>query len=205
MPAFSNVDALKENILKLSADDFFDRYILHEETEHFDSERLNFVAEILTEEYGVTVDRHDLLVVGSSKIGFALHNKMKYGQVVAPAFRSYGVESDIDLSICSESLFKLLWHELSEFACRQESMPYRSGDLGNYLTYGWLRQDHFPKLPGARFIRCEALQTCRGRVRKNRGRGHPKVDFGIFYSMEHLKSYQSRSIRLCKQNLEIPL
>ncbi|MDO9638985.1 MAG: hypothetical protein Q7J44_10620 [Pseudotabrizicola sp.] len=205
MPVFSNVDVLKEEILALSPSDFFDRYILHEDTEHFGNDRIDFVAEILTDTYGVAVNREDILVVGSSKIGFAMHDKFKNGVNSAPAFRSYGVESDIDLSICSESLFKVLWHELSEFACRQKSTPYRSGDLGNYLAYGWLRQDHFPKLPGARLIRCENLQVCRGRVRRNRARGHPKVDFGIFYNIEHLKLYQSRSIRLCRQKLEKPL
>lgn len=205
MAVFTNVDALKEEIATTDPDSFFDERIRLKGTNHFGEERLNFAAAILSEEYGVEISPDELIVVGSAKVGFALHDKVRDKETIAPAFRPYRAESDIDLSICSQKLFELLWHEISEFACSQKYMPYRNGNLGNYLTYGWLRQDHFPKGTGRRLVRCDNLLSCRGRIRRDRTLGHPKVDLGIFYSIEHLKIYQSRSIRLCKQKLENPL
>lgn len=205
MAVFSDVDELKDKIVASDPEQFFEECVVSECTDQFGVERVDFVANVLSREYSVDVSRDDLVVVGSSKIGFALHDKIKKGEVIAPAFRPYGADSDIDLSICSASLFKLLWHEISEFACRQKYIPYEYKKLGSYLTYGWLRQDHFPRQGDARLIRCDNLLTCRGRVRRDRSLGHPKVDFGIFYSIEHLKFYQARSIRLCKQKLESPL
>jgi hypothetical protein len=205
MVSFINPDTLKQAVLDFSPKEFFDNYILGKNTPHFDGVRLDFVSEAFNEEYGISPKREDLIVVGSSKLGFALHKKMRSGEVVAPAFRAFGPESDIDLSICCSNLFDLLWYEISACACDQAVIPYRHRSLGDYLTYGWLRQDQLPIAPASKLIKCDNLRLVRGKIRKDRKRGHPKIDFGIFHSVDHLKLYQMRSIGACRKSLEFPL
>jgi len=205
MTVFATVDALKDAVLTHTAEDFFDQFLLGQGTPHFDDDKLGFVSEVLQEEYGVAPHKDEMVVVGSSKLGFALHDKWKDGAVTAPAFRSFGVDSDIDLTICSHELFDILWHELSAFLCRKDYLPVRYKKLGDYMSYGWLRTDQIPYAPAPHLVKCDNLRFACAKVRKNRQRGHPKVNFGIFHDVEHLKLYQTRSIDLCRLALENPL
>jgi hypothetical protein len=205
MSVFTNIPDIQKAILEHSPDEFFQKYVLSQSTQNFSKDKLNFVIEVLSEEYGINLKLEELIVVGSSKLRFALHDKKQDGKLVANAFRPFGPESDIDLSICSPALFNLLWHELSSYVCTQNFMPYRHQKLGDYLTYGWLRQDHIPNVPAPYLNKCDNLRFARGKVRNNRQRGHPKVNFGIFHDAEHLGLYQARSIKLCRKKLENPL
>jgi hypothetical protein len=205
MTVFANVEDLKEAILGNAPEEFFDQFVVGRETVHFDGDKLDFVSQTFLEEYGVAPSRDQLIVVGSSKLGFALHSKRQGGAEIAPAFRRFSVESDIDLSICSPDLFDLLWHEISAFMCTKRNMPFRQRNLGDYLSYGWLRTDHLPNAPAPHLIKCDNLRFVRGRIRRDRQRGHPKINFGIFHDVEHLKLYQARSINVCRQTLENPL
>lgn len=146
-----------------------------------------------------------MMVVGSSKLGFAIHAKKKDGIEVLPAYRPFGENSDIDLSICSPKLFNLLWHEISAYFNTMAKMPYRHRKLGEYLAYGWLRQDHLPATAAPHLVKCSSLRMTRGIIRNNKDRGHPLLDIGIFHDLEHLKLYQTRSILLSKRTLEEPL
>jgi hypothetical protein len=205
MGLFVNSDALKLAVLNSSPAEFFENYVLGQSTPHFGTDKLDFVSEAINEQYGISPRKDELIIVGSSKLGFALHKKISGGQIVAPAFREFGPESDIDLSICCTKLFDLLWHELSAYMCKQSIMPFRHQKLGDYLTYGWLRQDQIPAAPAPHLIKCDNLRLVRGKVRKDRRRGHPKIDFGLFHDLEHLQLYQTRSIGACRKNLENPL
>lgn len=99
MTVFVKVEDLKEAILGKAPDDFFDQFVVGQETVHFDGDKLDFVSQTFLEEYGVAPSRDQLIVVGSSKLGFALHSKRQDGTEIAPAFRRFSVDSDIDLSI----------------------------------------------------------------------------------------------------------
>jgi len=77
--------------------------------------------------------------------------------------------------------------------------------LGMYLIYGWLRLDHLPFTQDYKSLLCRKLNVCRSKIRKDRQHGHPKIEMGIYYDLEHLKIYQTRSIRQCKERLENPL
>ena len=205
MTVFANVEDLKEAVRTYSATEFFDHFLLGRETPHFDSRKIEFVSEVLQREYGVAPKTSELIVVGSSKLGFALHEKRRDGVVVSPAFRNFDTESDIDLTICSHELFDILWHELSAYLCRENFLPVRHKKLGDYMSYGWLRTDQLPNASPPHLVKCDNLRLACAKVRKNRQRGHPKVNFGIFHDLEHLKLYQTRSIDLCRSALENPL
>jgi len=205
MSSFQEITKLKTELISISPEDFFDKHIQGINTPHFDTERINFVSSILQEEFLIEIKENDLLVVGSSKIGFALHDKYKLGKKVGCAFRSFDDNSDIDLAICSPKLFSSLWHEISLSFSQIENMPHRQNNLGDYLTYGWLRTDQLKDYRGRTLIKCGKIRDVRAKIRKDRKKGHPLVDFGIFYDLEHLKTYQVRSISQCRQKLENPL
>lgn len=205
MTVFESIEDLKEALLDNSPEAFFDDFVAGKQTPHFGGDKLDFVSEILHSDYGVAPSRDEMVVVGSSKLGFALHEKRRGRDVVSAAFRAYGPESDVDLSICSPAFFDILWRELSAYACKQNYMPFRHKKLGDYLTYGWLRTDQLPTISSPLLVKCGNLGLARGKVRRDRRRGHPKINFGIFHDIDHLKLYQARSIRSCRISLEKPL
>ena len=205
MVAFLEVNELKDSLLAMSANDFFDAFVLGVQSHHFGPERIDFVCSVLLDFYGVEIARPEVVVVGSSKIGFALHPKYKDGVKVADPFRAFGPESDIDLSVCSPKLFSLLWHELSEYLYTKGRVPVRTQKLGDYLTYGWLRQDKLPPAEPPYLILCDNLRFARGRIRGDRMRGHPKVNLGIFYDLEHLRLYQTNGITRVRAQVGDPL
>ena len=136
MAVFQSVREIKDAILNHDAEEFFTRYIVGQQTENFNLDKIKFVIEVIAREYGTDVHEDEVVVVGSSKLGFALHSKRKRDERVLPAFRSFGDTSDIDISICSPSLFTILWHEVSAYLHRSKIMPYRQGKLGDYMAYG---------------------------------------------------------------------
>jgi hypothetical protein len=202
---FATVGHLKQAILDEPEADFLEKYVFGATSAKFDQSRIKFAAELISNEYDIHVSPNEIVVVGSSKIGFALHPKFKDRIEVKPAFRPYGEDSDVDLSIFNSELFCLLWHEISALACKKNHIPVRLGDFGNYLAYGWLRLDQLPSGDRGELVRCQGLKTIRGKVRKDRVRGHAKVDFGLFHDRKHLELYQRRSLALCRKRLENPL
>jgi hypothetical protein len=205
MTVFPTVDALKSALRTNTPTDFFDQFLLGRTTHHFDDDKIEFVKDVLSNEYSINLGKNEIVVVGSSKLGFALHKKIVGGTVAAPAFREFGEESDIDISICSHKLFDVLWHEISSYLSKNSYMPARVKKFGDYMAYGWLRADQIPPEDTSKLVRLSNLRIACSRIRRDRNRGHPKVNFGIFHDVEHLRLYQSRSIGLCKSNLENPL
>jgi hypothetical protein len=206
MTIFTNLCDLKKQLKSLTPEDFFEEFILRKQTSRFDENSLEFVAEVLGNEFNLTFQKEDLVVVGSSKLGFALHDKRKEGQVIAQAFRCYSENSDIDLAVCSPNLFSLLWHEVSAFASRNKHMyDHELKGLGPHLIFGWLRHDQCRSEARNQLMHYQNLKKCRSTIRKERNRGHPKIEMGIFYDVHQLKIYQARSIRICREKMESPL
>ena len=202
---FATVDDLKRAILEEPDKDFLEKYVFGVHSAKFGENRIKFAASLIENEYSIDLSPSKFVVVGSSKIGFALHPKFIRGAESKPAFRSYGQDSDIDLSIFSPELFALIWHEISALACKKSYMPVNLGGFGSYLTYGWLRLDKLPNEDARSLVRWQGLKSIRGKVRNDRERGHPKVEFGLFHDREHLELYQKRSLSLCRKRLESPL
>lgn len=202
---FDSVEQLKHALLTLSPDEFVEQRVLSGGSKHFEAERIEYTAQMLSQQYRIDVQDSDLVVVGSAKIGYALHQEIREGKPPAPAFREYSGDSDIDVAICCPKLFEKLWHEISSHFCQKHYIPYRAGKLGDYLCYGWLRLDQVPKsdLQGLGLYR-RFLETVAA-LRKNNERGHPKLSVGVFHDREHLRMYQVRSVNICRQKLESPL
>lgn len=205
MVIFSSASDLKAALLEVTPDEFYNRYIEGRDTPHFSNEKLQFVSSVFEDFYRVSPNLDEMVIVGSSKLGYALHDKYQSGKIVGKAFRPYTTESDIDLAICSPRVFCLFWHELSQYSCTLPRMPVDNALLADYLVYGWLRQNHLPIVAPRLLMNCYNLRFVKGRIRQHRTKGHPKLELAIFHDKEHLRLYQCRSIRDCRNKLEQPL
>lgn len=197
---FDDADQLKAEIRALTPEDFFDTYLSSGHSQHFEEDRLAYFCQAFTESFHVDLTHNSVIMVGSAKLGFAMHEKKKPDRTLA-AFRPFSARSDIDLTICHPELFEKIWFELSAHACLQNYMPWRHGNLADYLMYGWLRPDKFPK--GIALTHCDKFYETVGKLRRNRSKGHPKLSVALFYSAEQLKRYQAKGIRACRARLEV--
>jgi hypothetical protein len=103
--------------------------------------------------FGAPVERQQVVVVGSAKLGFSISEKRTFGGVGLERYRPFRPESDIDIALVHPFIFDQLWRELSDHSHRSPTMPRDSARLGDYLVYGWIRPDHFPK--NVRLRRCD--------------------------------------------------
>lgn len=196
---FYNADDLKTAVLASTPEDFFDDHLTGGHSRHFSEAKLEHFCTVFSDSFETDVSKDSVVMVGSAKLGFALHEKKKSDQTLK-AFRPFSDVSDIDLTICNHELFKKIWYELSAHACLQNYMPWNPKKLADYLLYGWLRPDKFPK--GVALTHCDRFYETIGRLRRDRTNGHPAISVALFYSTEQLKRYQTRSIKACKIGLE---
>ncbi|HWA18471.1 MAG TPA: hypothetical protein VG757_05695 [Devosia sp.] len=198
---FDDAQQLKAELVAKMPEEFLDTYVMGGPAVHFPGEKIEYLSERFSERFDIRLSKDSVVVVGSAKLGFALHEKKKSDSTVLKAFRPYRAESDVDLTICDENMFRKIWYELTAFACAQNYVPWNPDRLADYLIYGWLRPDKFPK--GKALTHCDMFYETVGMIRRDRDRGHPKISVALFYSMEQLRRYQIRSIRLSREKLGV--
>lgn len=198
--AAMNIDSLKLILCAGDLDDFVDKSVLGVESPHFSAEKTNHVAKELASKFSVDINAINIHVVGSAKLGFGLFEKRTKSGETLPPFRPFGPESDIDLAIVSPPLYEAIWNELSIYANQCPWMPWDSGRLGDYMIYGWLRPDHFPKF--ARLRRCDDWWDLFRALSSNSRLGRRSIRGALYYSEEHLRRYQVRSLNQCRNKLE---
>lgn len=192
--------SLEEFRAKLKTDtieDLVTTILLSDEALHVSDENLSFISRSLSSVYGVQESEIDLWVVGSAKLGFSLVPKKQKDGPELPRYRSIRADSDIDIAVVSRKISEIIWNELSGFAHGFPAMPWNSGRLGDYMIYGWFRPDFFPK--GRRLRKCDDWFDLFRRLSANVRFGRRQVRGGLFYSIEHLKRYQTRALRECIQ------
>jgi hypothetical protein len=140
-------------------------------------------------------------VVGSAKLGFALCKKRLPDGTNLPRYRPFRPESDIDVAIVCPYIFDQIWYEVSRHAHSWPYLPWNSGSLGDYLVCGWLRPDHFPK--HVRLRKCDDWWDCFRKLSSDPFLGRRSVRGGLFYSIEHLKQYQTRALQECLTEEEL--
>jgi len=194
-----NIDQIKQRIID-SPEDFVDQVVLGPTARYVTDQQVNRVAKALSTQFGAHVSEDQVCAVGSAKIGFGLFEKRTKSGEVLPAFRAYRSDSDVDLAIVSPVIFDLVWDELGSHANRQHYLPWNSEKLGDYLIYGWLRPDHFPK--HVRLRRCDDWWDTFRSLSADRHLGRRSVRGGLYRSFEQLRKYQLRGIEACRASLE---
>jgi len=195
------VHELKAQLRSADLEEFVDKVILTGDSPFFSSDQIRHVSKTLASKYSIEMDSMQIRVVGSAKLGYGLFKKRtKTGDYLA-AFRPFRPESDIDLAIISPRLYEVIWDELSIHANNSPWMPWDSGRLGDYMVYGWLRPDHFPKY--ARLRRCDDWWDVFSALSSDSRLGRRTIRGALYHSLDHLRRYQIRGLNQCRADLEI--
>lgn len=193
-------DELKEQLLMSDIENFVDNVILGAPSPHFSIEQIEYVCRTLSAKFGAELEPEFVFVVGSAKLGYGLFEKTTRMGETLPAFRPFRPDSDIDIAIACPALFEAIWNELSVYANAQPWMPWNSRKLGDYMIYGWLRPDHFPK--GARLRRCDDWWDAFSSLSADSRLGRRTIRGALYHSKDHLRRYQIRGLNQCRLTLE---
>jgi len=190
---------LKTNIASRGADDFVREFVLEAPCLHLDQRAIEHIRASLSEAVGITITPDEIVVVGSAKIGFGLFEKKRKDAEPLPRYRPFGPASDIDVAICSATLFDTVWKELCDYALAKPWLPHIMKNTGNYLVYGWLRPDQVPFE-----ARLRTLDQFQDRIRKlsnSSALGRRKISGAIYRDISFLSKYQIRGIAQCRKEL----
>jgi hypothetical protein len=176
------------------AEDIIDEVLLKDDAVHVSAENRAHVLKGLATAFDIEQSCIGLWVVGSAKLGFSITEK-KQDWKLLPRYRPFSAISDIDIAVASPALFRVIWDELSIYAHGHPWMPWNSGRLGDYMVYGWLRPDHFPR--GRRVRRCDAWWDQFRQFSADPRFDRHSVRGGLFHSITDLRRYLRRSVLEC--------
>jgi hypothetical protein len=165
--------------------------ILSNEAAHVSQDNREFLKDGICSKFGIQSNELQLWIVGSAKLGFSITNKKKSG-ILFPRYRLFSGTSDIDVAIVSASLFRLIWDDLCLYAHGQPWWPWDSKLLGDYMVYGWMRPDCFPKVR-----RCDDWWNQFRVFSVNPRYNRRKVSGGLFHTITDLQRYQRRAVDEC--------
>ena len=195
------LDELQEVIRSGDLEEFLDNSILHGESPYFESAKVDHVVDKLSRTFGVKVAREQAFVVGSAKIGFALHPKNRRNEKRLDAFRRFSADSDIDIAVVCPDLFSAIWFELSAHSIGSAYSPWDSGKLGDYLLMGWIRPDHFPASQKLR--KCNDWWDVFRELSADTILGRRQIRGALFYSLGQLRMYQLYGLQQCRNRMDI--
>jgi hypothetical protein len=194
-------DEFRHLLRTAAIDDIVSSVLLSGDAAHVDRAAHDFICKTLGVAFGATVERHELLVVGSAKLGFSISEKPMANGDKLERYRPFRSDSDIDLALVHPAIFDQLWRELSDHAHRSQTMPWNSGRLGDYMVYGWIRPDHFPT--NVRLRKCDDWWDTFRKLSAHGPFNRRKVRGGLFYSQYYLSSYLRRAVNACLKAEEI--
>src|SRR6478672_4967349 len=103
----------KDMLRTATADTITADVVLAEGALHVSGADLDFIRQQILDAFGLLPGDVEVIVVGSAKLGFSLVEKDR--PVYKPRYRSFDVESDIDIAVISSKLYSTCWRELSNF------------------------------------------------------------------------------------------
>jgi hypothetical protein len=145
------------------------------------------------------VSFHEVYIVGSAKIGFSPHKQ----------FKPFDLDSDIDVSIVSRSLFDRLLDEIHRF--QMELRAYRrtvtSKELKlyhkflEYIAIGWIRPDKLPLSFNIENVKNDWFRFFSSMSYGKSEVGNYKVNGGVFKDYKYLELYTINGIRHARNSL----
>jgi len=137
---------------------------------------------------------NEVLMVGSGKLGFSIKPIRRW--------KPFGDTSDIDLAIISSSLFDLYWKSVHKYVADGgwwgKCKPFLRS-----LLHGWIRQDLLP--PAHAFTMAKDWWEFFNAISSSHEYGNIKIAAGIYRDFDFLENYQTRCIKMCRQNrLDVP-
>jgi len=185
-------DEFKTALLTIPVPDIVSAHITNSDPGPFVlAEHLEFVATKIRTAFAINAE-HSVqpIVVGSAKLGFSFTEK-NY-PVFKPRYRSYVAgESDIDMAICSPALYGMLWKGIAHYGAAQDTFPWRTESLGDYMLHGWIRPDKIPVPPPPG---CQAWFDLMSTLNSSEFFRFKKLRCGIYQSKFFLELYQRRGL-----------
>jgi len=180
------IDDFKVDLLKLTNEQVYMKYILGAECFALDLDQHYKVREAISNKY--SIEFTDIILVGSGKLGFSLKPKKR--------FVTFGDDSDIDLAIVSSSLFETVWKEAYLYNKSSADWP-QAKTFFKYLSNGWIRPDKLP--PSKYFDFTNQWWEFFNQLTSEQICGPYKIRAGLYHSHFFLKQYQLVCIDQCIQ------
>lgn len=178
------------------AEQVVDDVLFANEAKHVSAEQLQAVDVALRTAFGLDADDLlELIVVGSSKLGYSVCEKRLRSGELLPRYRKFSANSDIDIVVVSQKLYFKFWRELSAYSHAQRPFPWGSGALGDYHVVGWLRPDTFPAVnrPPLCVRWWEVFGGLGRRYFSDR-----KVRGGLYFMRSFAHEYHRRAVDSCR-------
>ncbi|QDL55029.1 hypothetical protein [Rhodoferax aquaticus] len=194
------LDEFKQLLATKQVREIAEEIVIGGDAIHVSNEQLQFIQDEICAKFGLVKNDLTLHVVGSAKLGYSIVEKTGQESGFKPRYRSYRHgQSDVDIAVVSGKLFQILWHELAVYSHGSRPFPWESKRLGDYMLIGWLRPDHFPKIPSPSKLASwsEVFRS----LSTNHRLDYKKYSGGLYFSRQHLLRYHERAILEC-QHLE---
>jgi hypothetical protein len=136
------------------------------------------------------VHTNEVLVVGSSKLGFSIAPTKRY--------RHFSERSDIDLVVVSETLFNTAWRSVHQFWLNGGYWE-NAGEFKKYLFRGWIRPDKLPNEASFGFA-MDWWEFFNGLTSTGRFSAY-KIAGALYKDWYFLESYQLKGVIECANEL----
>lgn len=189
-----SIDTIKSDVVTLSTKDFLIKYLLKSDNWYFSEylgldsymsiKRMECLKEILNDKLGVAY--HNVLMVGSGKIGYSLSPFKK--------FKAFDEDSDIDIAIISIKMFNELWAKI-RLASTEEHISYNS--ITSSIFRGFINEKHFSNIAFARQYWNNQILDLNRCIQEDVGIRH-QINYRIYRSWEDLEDYHINGINTLK-------
>jgi len=197
-----SLEAIKNDLKKLPEKEFLTKYLLKSDNWYFSEYQnksetesivqMETLKDILNEYFGVAF--HNVLMVGSGKIGYSLSPTDK----LFKKFDEGDESSDIDIAIISSRFFDYLWEEIR----KEYSIKYISSysTITSSIFRGFINEKNFKNINEIRSIWNKKIDNANRKISSNLSIYH-QVNYRIYRSWEDLEDYHLSSLRKIKLTL----
>ena len=137
-----------------------------------------------------SVPAMEVVVVGSSKLGFSIAPSKRY--------RHFGETSDIDVAIASTYLFEEIWKRSFDYYLDGSRFWDQLNEYQKHLFRGWIRPELLP--PSGRFSISKDWWDFFRSLTASGEYGPFKITGALYRSWYHLERYQARAVDSCQRD-----
>ena len=182
------IEKFKEFVVKNTIENTVDKFLRFGTPYIFKEDEDKYYELVRDIEKYFKVNRGNIYVVGSSKLGFS----------IAPGkrFKQWTIDSDIDIALIDNTTFLNYWKQLYSYnpgvAYRTEDEEQKYNTFSKYFRKGWLRPDLFP---------IKMADEVFGFLNQISGKYGYKVRVGLYVDTFFFDQYNKKNIKEIKEDL----
>lgn len=195
------IETIKRDLKDLHEKEFLVKYLLKSDNWYFSEYQnkpeldavvqMDILKEILNKHIGVAF--HNVLMVGSSKIGCSLSPDKEFKK-----FDEGDSDSDIDIAIISSRLFEYLWSRIrTEYRIKY---IHQYDLMTSSIFRGFINEKNFKNIDEVRSNWNAQIDNVNKDIQKNLSIYH-QVNYRIYRSWEDLEDYHISGIKKLKQKI----